>query len=175
MRDTSLDVYIRAVSGIVKPKHVISASIISNMRLSIFQSSKQIVEVFLSNHSPVLVNNVSVIVRSYISRDKKVTISNIPPFILITYIEEFFDSIKVHKLSAITTMKASIKDDAYSHVTCHRRQVFIKEDDIKKLRNVVRIECDGSINSIFFSTDNVMKCFKCGSVGDIAIDCSEPT
>ncbi|KAL3269864.1 hypothetical protein HHI36_008921 [Cryptolaemus montrouzieri] len=68
-------------------------------------------------------------------------------------------------------MKASIKDDAHSH----RRQVFIKEDDIKKLPDVVTIECDGSINSIFFSTDNVMKCFKCGSVGHIAIDYSEPT
>ncbi|KAL3268884.1 hypothetical protein HHI36_007973 [Cryptolaemus montrouzieri] len=158
IKDINLDVYISPT------RKCLVSSIISNMWICIFLSNKKLVDEFLDQNTSVTINNARVIVRPYTSRDKKVTILNIPPYIPNCYIEELLESIDVHNVSAISTMKASIKDDPYSHVTCHRRQVYIRDEDVKKLPNVIRIQCDGALNSIFFSSDNVIKCFKCGAI-----------
>lgn len=170
---TNIETYIRAIGTLVQPKNIISASIISNRRVCIFLSNRTITDNLLENHPNVVIKEVPVIIRPYAARDKKVIISNVPPYISNSVIEEYLESINVSRASSVVALKASIRDAEYNHVICHRRQVYITNDDVNKIPNAIKLKIGNTLNTIFFTTE-IIKCFKCGAIGHIARNC-EPT
>lgn len=171
LKEVNIEKYIEAVGEIVQPKNVTFASIMSNNRVGIFLASKQLADEFLEKNKTLFVNNTSVLVRPLAARQTKVIIANVSPTIPHDTIEEYFESLEIRRVSAISFVKASTKKDEYKHVNCFRRQVYIHSDDASKVPNAVRIKLDDTMHTIFFES-GTPKCFRCSSTSHFAKDCN---
>lgn len=162
--------YVCAIGDIVKPKNVLSASRISNNRVCIYLANKNLVEELTDKYQSLEINQQRVTIRPLISRLKKIIFSNVPSDIPNCFIEHILDQLKVERCSPITTLKATIGKEEYSHVTCFRRQVYIKPEQVKLIPELFKIHFQEMDFHIFAGTDT-LRCFLCKQDGHLARQC----
>lgn len=116
----------------------------------------------------VWVNGAFSFVSSLVSQSVKVTISNVPPFILNSDIEK--ELLRFGKMaSEVKMIPLRCRNEALKHVLSFRRQVFMFLDQ-QTLDISFRIKHESKSYMIYASTRN-LKCFECGDVGHKKITC----
>lgn len=101
---------------------------------------------------------------------KKVTLSNVPPFIknevLIEMLSRYGRLVSTIKMIPIGGKSAQLK-----HVVSFRRYVYmVLKDNVEDLDLKLNFNFE-DFNYVIFATTNTMKCFGCGENGHLARDC----
>lgn len=174
--DLTITDYTVAIGKIVKPVNVLCASRVSKNRVCIHLSSKELVVSLTSEYQSVKIKNKTVFIRPLVSPHKRIIFSNVSPTIPNRYLEKILDYFNVNRGSAVTRMKVSISEAGYSHVESHRRQVYVKVEDLPKIPTMFQLTHD-DIDFFIYAGPEIMRCYKCKKEGHKAINCtfSEPS
>lgn len=162
--------YTCAIGDIVKPVNILNASKISNNRIRLFLSSKKLVDEITAKYKYIPIGEASVTVRPLVSKQQRVIISNVCPTIPHYVLEELIDGLNIRRSSPISSLRATIAKEGYSHVLSDRRQMYINPEDVVKLPEIIKITHDDTLYYIYPSTDTI-KCFLCKLEGHIAKQC----
>uniref|UniRef100_A0ABD2XTE6 CCHC-type domain-containing protein n=1 Tax=Trichogramma kaykai TaxID=54128 RepID=A0ABD2XTE6_9HYME len=73
-----------------------------------------------------------------------------------------------HELAQIST-----DDPELAHISCHRRQVYIKAEDEAKLLPAIALRRADQTNHVYFSTSSNTRCFNCNEEGHQARHCRQ--
>lgn len=165
--------YVLNVGSIVGPKNIVSASRIANNRICIYLSNKQIAENLVNIHQTIQINGINIKLRKLITPSKRILISNVCSSIPHQLIEDALKEQGLKIVSQITTLKAGIPGDEYSHVESFRRQVFVAPppDENDNLPSSIIITFENTSYRIFLTYDDVT-CFICKKNGHIASKCT---
>lgn len=166
--------YVKAVGDIVGPKNIAFASRISNNRICMYLTTKEVVEDLIRSHPKIPVGHLELNVRRLISPTKRILISNINPDIPHELVEDTLKGLGLHLASPVSYLRAGMPSDVYSHILSFRRQVYVfsRTEDFELQTSVV-IPFDENTCRIFLSTDR-MECFVCKQTGHIANSCPNP-
>ena len=97
-------------------------------------------------------------------------ISNVQPCIPTATIFNELQQLDIVPVSPITTIKAGIHRPELGHLLSFRKQMFIKQEDIEKIPNNLRINHEGVSYWIYFSTGK-LTCYICHEEGHLAKHC----
>ena len=162
--------YICAVGDIVQPINILSASRISNNRVCLFLSRKELVTEITDKHQSLRIKDFNIIIRPLINKLKRIIFSNVLTNIPNHIFEDILEELNIKKGSPVSTLKATIAQERYQHVASHRRQVFIKPEDAEKIPELFKIKYDDTNYYIYASTEST-KCFICNLEGHLAKNC----
>lgn len=166
--------YVNAIGKITDPANIRFVSRISNSRICIFLSSKQIVENITSSYSKIIIGNNTVSLRPLINSHKRIILSNVCPVIPHEIIEKELIILNVKPMSQISFLRAGLSEPGFSHILSFRRQVFIKLEDVDKLPPSLNIFYEDTSYWIYLSGDNI-NCYLCKKEGHVAKDCPDST
>jgi len=163
--DSNVEDVLVAVGEQIGFDNIISASRM-NKAVVVFLKDESLVSKLIE--TSVWVNGAFTVVSPLVSQSVRVTISNVPPFILNSDIEK--ELLRFGKMaSEVKMIPLRCKNEALKHVLSFRRQVFMFLDQ-QTLDISFRIKHEGKSYMIYASTGN-MKCFECGDVGHKKIAC----
>lgn len=161
--------YVIAAAEVVNPDDIRFVSRMSNNRICLYFSTKDVADKFIDEHAGVNINNVFIPARKLMMPAKRIIISNIPPFIPDHIVEDRLHSLNIRILSPISYIGAGIGIEKLKHVLSFRRQVFISPDN--EFPSSVLIKFGEEEFRIFLS-DEKITCFRCKAVGHIASKCT---
>lgn len=164
--------YTCAIGDLVGANNIISTAKITNNRICIYVANKNLVVEITDKYQTITINDQIVPVRPLISRLKKVVFSNVPTDIPNCIIENILDQLQVQRCAPITSLKATINKEGYSHVTCFRRQTYIKPEQIQLIPELFVIRFQEMDFHIFAGPDTI-KCFLCKQLGHLARNCNK--
>lgn len=162
--------YVFATGDIIDPKDIHFASRMSNNRICLYFSSKEIVEKFVGNKGGIDINGMFIPARKLVQPAKRIIISNVQPVIPQHIIEEELKDKGIKLLSPVSYIGAGMGRERFNHICSFRRQVFISPEQVNEIPTSLEIYFDGETYRIFFSDDKV-KCFRCNEFGHIASNC----
>lgn len=163
--------YILAVGSLVEPRNIRFASKISNNRVCIYLSSKQLVNTLTSTKTVINIRDLTFNIRPLFTKAQRIIFSNVYPGIPHQAIIDKLKEFNVQEISSVTFIKASLADQGYSHVLSFRRQVYVHPDDSKKIPENFKITHNNTTYWIFSSTDNPV-CFRCNKEDHLARHCT---
>lgn len=169
--DFRLTDYVVAVGNIVGPKNILSASRIANGRICIYLSNTSLVDHLTDTIKTIKIEEKTLRLRKLVTPAKRILLSNVSTSIPNSALENIFKDLGLTLVSPITTLRAGIQDEAYSHVESFRRQVFVSpppEDYI--LPSSTLITHDETNFRVFLTFDD-MACFVCKQTGHTAARC----
>lgn len=161
--------YIQAISKIVGPKNIIFYSKISNKRICLYLSTKDLVEKVIQQHSTITIKDFQVEIRRLINPAKRLVISNVCPSIPHNIIEEELKRNHVKLVSPMSFLRLGIPDPEFSHIFSFRRHIFINENSEQPVPTSLEIEHENTKYRIFLTTDTT--CFSCRQIGHTANMC----
>lgn len=165
--------YIYAIGEIIKPKNIIAASRLSNNRICIYLSSKEMVDNLLQQQDSVLIHDHNISIRRLITPAKKIIVSNIPPTVPNNVIEENLKEYNIKLVSPVYFMNAGLKETEYTHILCFRRYLYAVLDDNTILPESILINFENEDLRIFLAID-VVKCLQCNEEGHYSKNCTNP-
>ena len=154
--------YVVAVGSLVGPKQIHSASRISNNRICIYLKLVNLVDYLVTSVKKITVQDKEFTLRKMITPAKRLLISNVCSSIPHQVLEIEIKKFGLTMVSPITTLRAGIHHEAYSHVT-PPSELFV-------LLSSTVITHDDTLFHIFFSFDD-MTCFLCKQAGHTANRC----
>lgn len=167
--------YVYAVGKEVTPKNIIAASRLSNGRICIYLSSKELVDEYTQKYSIINILGQDVNIRKMISPSIKLIISNVCPSIPHEVIEKSLRDIGIKLASPVNFIRAGLQEEGYIHVISFRRSVFYIPDTNISIPNSLLIQYQGDTYRIFLQLDD-MKCYLCKQNGHRSSNCtSNPT
>lgn len=164
--------YAQALSKIIDPKMIRFISRISNNRICIFLATKLIADELVDEHKCIVINGIELTIRSLISRNKRVILSNVCPIIPHVVIESKLNELKITAVSPITFLRAGLSDPGFNHILSFRRQVFVTPEDFSLLPERIQIDYEDTSYWVYLSSDT-MTCFLCKKEGHVAQKCPE--
>lgn len=166
--------YIIAISKLTSPKNIKFVSRISNNRFCIFFKDKNTVDLLITNHPSIKLNDHTIIkIRRLINPAKRIIISNVSPAIPNDSIISHLKDHNIQIVSPITHVNAGFNIPELAHILSFRRQVYINPDDFQKLPNSVLIIHENTPHRIFFS-DDTLSCYLCKLKGHTSKQCKNP-
>lgn len=162
--------YTCAVGEIVKPQNVIYAFRMSNNRVGVYLSSKELLETFTEQYKCLTIRSKEVSLRPLVTKLQRIIFSNVAPPIPHYILENQLDILNIPRCSPITTLRASIAKSGYEHVLSSRRQTYINPNDLSKLPEFIKITFE-DINYYIYPSKNTLTCFHCKEEGHIAKHC----
>lgn len=163
--------YVFATGELVDPKDMLFVSRMSNNRVCLYFSSKEIVNDFIEKHGGVEINGVFVPARKLILPAQRIIISNVQPFMSHEIIEQELKGKGLKLVSPVSFIGAGIGVDRYRHMCSFRRQVFVAVDQTANIPTSIEITFENEIYRVFLADDKV-RCFKCKEEGHIAANCT---
>lgn len=164
----TIDDYVDGLEELINVNEIRFLSKIANSRVCVYLTGLSTVE-NIENKS-ITVKNHTLIIRPYISRNKRVVISNVSPTIPH---EDIIRALNVRGITPVSTMtyiRAGTVKPGRSHIMSFRRQIFIKEEDESLLPGTIQMIDDDIPSWIYLSTDST-NCFLCKQSGHIAKLC----
>lgn len=168
--NTNKDEYIIATGDIVGPKNIMFASRVSNNRICIYLSSKDIVETFINEKEGITINNNFIKARRLVSPAKRIILSNVSPALPHDVILEEFKKLNLQVVSPMSFIGAGINNPEYKHVLSFRRQIYVILENNDILPESLLISYKENYFRIFISTDEI-RCFTCKKLGHVAQKC----
>ncbi|XP_029019281.2 uncharacterized protein LOC114862777 [Betta splendens] len=165
----SVDECAVAVAAVVGPLSLKSAARM-NGAVVIFLDSVDKVHKVIENG--IVINGDSISVSPLTQPAKKVTVSNVPPFVSD---ELFRKELSRHGkiVSPIKKLPSGCKQWELRHVISHRRQVYMVLNNKEEELNLgFRLRID-DYDYVLFITSETMKCFGCGKEGHLVRACSD--
>ena len=162
--------YIYAIGDIVQPSNILFASRVSNDRICIYLSKKELVDNITDKYDKINIGKFNVNIRPLISKQQRVILSNVSPTIPHSIIEDALETLNINRGSNVSFLKAGCNKDGFTHVLSFRRQVYINPNDANKLPQFLPIDYDDTKYYIYPSLDS-LKCFLCKKEGHIAKNC----
>jgi hypothetical protein len=162
--------YITAISKIVEPSNIIAASRISNNRFCIFLSSDSIANTLVKNHSHIVIDNNTIMIRKLINPSKRIILSNAYPSIPDGIIINALLGEGIRLTSNISPLKAGFITEQFAHITSFRRQIYINPEDTNKVPSSIAINFEDTIFRIFL-TDDTVTSFNCKKTGHKSSSC----
>lgn len=162
--------YVIAISKLIGPSNIISASRISNDRFCIFLSSQILADNIVRLHQNILVNEHTITIRKLINPSKRIILSNVYPSIPHNSILTALNELGIRTTSNITFLKAGFNSSEFAHITSFRRQVYINPEDYDKIPPSLVINLDNT-NFRIFLTDDKVTCFICKQIGHLSSSC----
>lgn len=170
--DTPIKDYAYAFGKIIDSTQIRFLSRMSNNRICMFVSTKEIADELIDKHQCIVVNNKKIPIRPLISRNKRIIFSNVCPIIPHIVIENKLAELEIKLVSPVSFIKAGISEPGFNHILSFRRQAYIPPEDLKKIPDRMQIDFDGSTYWIYASSD-IMTCFICKKEGHIANKCPD--
>lgn len=167
---TSLERYVEALATIVSPRNIIYASKISNSRVCIFLSSKQLVDEVTDKYKSINIDGSEQNMRPFVSKQRRVVLSNVYPMIPNVVIEEELDKLNVVRSSNVSFLRAGFGKEEFTHILSFRRQMYVPEDSLNKIPDSMVVEYKGERNWIYISYGTI-KCYQCKEEGHVARNC----
>ncbi len=165
--------YLMALKDLVKgPKNIIAAARVSNNRIIVFLSTKELAEEFLIAHGGITLDSQFIKGRK-LGNTRKLIFSNVSPVIPNDILENHLKTeLKLELASNLSILRVSPTDDLFSHVVSWRRQVYCKIDDrrLTHLPSSFLFHYGDKTHRIFITYDEFV-CFKCHKQGHKADDC----
>lgn len=161
------------VSELVKatsPETIRFISRISNGRICVYLSTKQIADDLIDNTKTITIGNTGIPIKSLASRTKRLIMSNVCPEIPHELIEEKLKDAGIRIESKVTFIRAGISEAGLSHIYSFRRQAYIHSDDANEIPESMFISFD-NLNFRIFLTADGLACFTCKNQGHLARDC----
>lgn len=162
--------YVLDVGHKIDPKHILYASRMSNNRICLYLSSKQIVNSFITTHGGATIKDTFVAARKLITPSKRIIISNVYPFLPDYVIEDGLKALNLKLVSPISELGAGVADEGFKHIKSFRRQVYIADNENDTVPGSMLVVYEGEEIRLFLSGDQPT-CFKCKSLGHIAAKC----
>lgn len=164
--------YLIALSSITPASTIRFISRISNARICIYLDSKKTADYLIEEKKNVTINKNLFEIKSLISRNKRIVLSNVCPVIPNKVIEEKFEEMKIKIMSPISFMKIGVSDPGFSHILSFRRQLYVSPDDESRLPESIQLSYEGTNYWIYISND-ALKCFSCNTIGHLAKNCPQ--
>lgn len=164
--------YVKSLGTLITPKNIIFASRISNNRICIYLSSRQMVDNLLKTHNKIKIEETEITIRRLITPAKRIIISNVCPSIPHDFLETVLINSGLSLVSPISFLRAGIPGDEFSHILSFRRQVYVSpnQEENRELQTSMLITYEETNYRIFLSSDN-MECYICKKSGHIASNC----
>ncbi|CAG5075440.1 Similar to Transposon TX1 uncharacterized 82 kDa protein (Xenopus laevis) [Cotesia congregata] len=162
--------YAVALGSKIGPENIRYLSRIANNRVCIYLSTKEVADNLIENHKTVKVRDTDIYIRSLISRNKRLILSNVPPIIPNDVIIEKLKESEINPVSNISTLRAGLNIPGYQHILSFRRQVFIKPEEANNIPTLWKIDFDDTSYYVYSSLDTML-CFNCKEEGHLAKAC----
>lgn len=162
--------YVVSLGGIIGPKNILFASRISNNRVCIYLSSKELVEEVILHHSSIVINGQEASIRRLVSPARRIIFSNVSPTIPHEFLENVVKAAGFKPVSPVSFLRAGIIGDAYSHVLSFRRQIYVHPEETIPLPPSIILKHD-EINYRIYLTYDELTCFLCKQSGHISTNC----
>lgn len=163
--------YVIETGKLVEPKNILFASRMSNGRICIYFSSKEVVNRFIEKEGGLTINDMFIQARKLIMPAKRIIVSNVSPCIPHHVLEEKLKQENIKVVSPVSFIGAGIGLDQYKHVLSFRRQFFVAEETAASVPSSLLIKFDDEEYRIFL-TDDQMRCFRCREIGHVAARCT---
>lgn len=170
--DTQIKDYAYAFGKLIDPTQIRFLSRMSNNRVCVFVSTKEIADDLVEKHQCLILNNKKIPIRPLITRNKRIIFSNVCPIIPHNVIEKKLTELNIKLASSISFIRAGIGEPGFSHILSFRRQAYISPEDVKYLPDRIKIEYDDTPYWIYTSTDT-LTCFICKKEGHVANKCPD--
>lgn len=165
-----LQEYIKAIGSLVHPKSILFASRISNNRICIYLSSKDLVNSFLKKHQEIKIGDERIHIRRLVTPAQRLVLSNVCPTIPHNLLENHLKEIGLKLISPLSFLRINTNDTAYSHIYSFRRQIYISPNDDVIIPESFLVNFENTSYRIFLSSEG-LACFKCKQSGHIATQC----
>lgn len=162
--------YVVKIGSIIGPRNIIFASRISNGRICIYLSNKNLVDQIVNDYGEIEIDNHKITIRRLVTPARRIILSNACPTIPHKHLEERLKDLGLQCMSPITFLRASVPGDEYSHVYSFRRQVYVQPDDTILLPPYINVTFEDTEYRIFLACDD-LTCFICNQRGHIANHC----
>nr|CAH7723180.1 unnamed protein product [Callosobruchus chinensis] len=165
--------YLLKIGPLVKPENILFCSRISNNRVCIYFSSKDVVDKFLDDYNEITLHNSTIKIRRLLTPATRLVISNVCPTIPHDIIEDNLQRLGLNLVSPISFLRIGATLAEYSHILSFRRQVYISHTDTE-IPQSFEVTHENVTYRVFFSSDS-QKCYKCNTAGHIAARCPNNT
>nr|CAI5828754.1 unnamed protein product [Callosobruchus analis] len=165
--------YLLKIGPLVQPESILFCSRISNNRVCIYLSSKDVVDKSLDDYNEIVLQNSTIKVRRLITPAIRLVISNVCPTIPHEIIEDNLQRFGLNLVSPISFLRIGATVAEYSHILSFRRQVYISHTETA-IPESFEVTFENVTYRVFISSDN-QKCYTYNTAGHIAARCPNNT
>ena len=163
IQEISIEKYVTAVSEVVDPSHILAASRMKSGVVIFFNSTDDVNKLCTEG---LAVEHHFFEVQCLVKIPKKITLSNVPPYLPTHVLEEELEEYG-RIVSRISPIPLGIKNPALKHIKSFRRQTSMLLKD--NLPSYIDVSFQNQRLRIFINDDVV--CFKCKKEGHIQKKC----
>lgn len=121
----TLSDYVIRLADLIGGGNILFASRISNNRICLYLSSKQIVEDVINHHSTIRIHNQETSIRRLVSPARRIILSNVAPTIPHELLEDTIRDLGFKPVSPVTLLRAGVsRDDALTFLASGVRYMF---------------------------------------------------
>lgn len=171
LSNVKMEEYLFAIGSKIQPQNILFSSRVSNNRIVVYFSRKEIVDQFFNQDDGIIkINDEYIHTRKLITPTERLLMSNVCPTIPHEKLEKELQNLNVKLSSSISCLRIGSSNPEYRHILSFRRQVFIYPPD-KPLPDSILITHDNTTYRIFLSIDNL--CFHCKQHGHLSHSCTQ--